>query len=107
VFKYKGIQVAPAELEGILNTHPQIKESAIVGIPEEQSGELPRAYVVADKSKISGEEIAAWLAERVAPYKQLRGGVVFVDELPKSAIGKILRRELRDAARKEARTSKL
>jgi 4-coumarate--CoA ligase len=56
---------------------------------------------------VSGEEIAAWLAEKVAPYKQLRGGVVFIDELPKSAIGKILRRELRDTARKENKTAKL
>ncbi|KIW05098.1 uncharacterized protein PV09_03655 [Verruconis gallopava] len=107
VFKYKGQQVAPAELEGILNTHPHVKESAVVGVPDAQSGEVPRAYVVADKSSVSGEEIATWLAQRVAPYKQLRGGVVFVDELPKSAIGKILRRELRDAARKEPKTSKL
>jgi 4-coumarate--CoA ligase len=107
IFKYKGLQVAPAELEGLLDTHPLIQEAAIVGIPTPGDGELPRAYVVADPSKISADEIKKFVADRVAPYKQLRGGVVFVDELPKSAIGKILRRQLREEAKKEMRTSKL
>ena len=101
------MQVAPAELEGILNTHPKIKESAIIGLPDVQSGDLPCAFVVADESEITGEEIKSWLADRVAPYKQLRGGVVFVKELPKTAIGKILRRELREAAKAKMKTSKL
>lgn len=101
------MQVAPSELEGILNTHPEIDEAAVIDVPDIQSGGLPRAYVVADRSKVNEEQIKAWLVERVAPYKQLRGGVIFVDALPKSAIGKILRRELRDSARTEMRTSKL
>jgi 4-coumarate--CoA ligase len=76
-------------------------------LPKQGEGELPRAYVVADPSKISEEEIKAFVASRAAPYKQLRGGVVFVQELPKNAIGKILRRELREQAKAEMRTSKL
>ena len=62
---------------------------------------------MADPSKISEDVIKQFVLDRLAPYKQLRGGVVFVDELPKSAIGKILRRELREHARVEMRTSKL
>jgi 4-coumarate--CoA ligase len=63
--------------------------------------------VVADPSMIDENEIKKFVADRLAPYKQLRGGVVFVEELPKSAIGKILRRQLREEAKKEMRTSKL
>jgi len=107
IFKYKGLQIAPAELEGLLDTHPLIQEAAVVGLPKQGVGELPRAYVVADPSKISEEKIKAFVASRAAPYKQLRGGVVFVKELPKNAIGKILRRELREQAKAEVQTSKL
>jgi 4-coumarate--CoA ligase len=108
LFKYKGLQIAPAELEGVLNTHPKIGESAVVGIPLEDGSEVPRAYVVADSKQISEDEIKDFIAKNLASYKQLRGGVVFVDELPKNAIGKILRRELRDIARNEMkRVSKL
>jgi 4-coumarate--CoA ligase len=107
IFKYKGLQIAPAELEGLLDTHPLIQEAAVVGIPTPGDGELPRAYVVADPSKISEDEIKKFVADRMAPYKQLRAGVVFVKELPKSAVGKILRRQLREEAKQERRTSKL
>lgn len=54
-----------------------------------------------DRSKVSEEEVKRYVADRLAPYKQLRGGVAFVDEIPKNAIGKMLRRELRDRAKKE------
>lgn len=108
IFKYKGLQVAPAELEAFLITHPHIQEAAVVGIPEVGAGELPRAYVVADPKKVSEEEIKKFVADNKASYKQLRGGVVYMQELPKSAIGKILRRELRDQAKAEVgRPSKL
>ena len=76
----------------------------MVGVPapDDPGTDLPRAYVVAnDTSKISEDEVKKYIADRLAPYKQLRGGVVFVDELPKNAIGKFLRRELRDRAKKE------
>lgn len=103
LIKYKGLQIAPAELEQLLNTHPLIRESAVIGVPanDDTSSEIPRAYVVADPTKISGEEIKAFVRGRLAPYKQLRGGVVFVDNIPKSPIGKILRRELRDTVKTE------
>lgn len=60
-----------------------------------------RAYVVADPTQVSAKEIQDWVAEQVASYKRLRGGVVFIKAIPKSAAGKILRRELRDLAKKE------
>ncbi|KIW95429.1 uncharacterized protein Z519_04013 [Cladophialophora bantiana CBS 173.52] len=103
LLKYKGLQVAPAEIENLLFTHPKIQEAAVVGInmPDDPGTDLPRAYVVADPSQITEEEIKEFVKQRLAPYKQLRGGVVFVKELPKNAVGKYLRRELRDRAKKE------
>lgn len=104
LLKYKGLQVAPAELEGILFTHPQIREAAVVGVPapSDPGTDWPRAYVVpVEGEKLSEEEVQKFVKERVAPYKQLRGGVVFIDEIPKNAIGKFLRRELRERAKRE------
>ncbi|OAL26604.1 hypothetical protein AYO20_10028 [Fonsecaea nubica] len=103
LLKYKGLQVAPAEIENLLFTHPKIQEAAVVGVnmPDDPGTDLPRAYVVADPKEISEEEIKDFVKQRLAPYKQLRGGVVFVKELPKNAIGKYLRRELRDRAKRE------
>lgn len=70
--------------------------------PDDPGTDLPRAYVVPTESeKISAEEVKKFVSERLAPYKQLRGGVVFVDEIPKNAIGKMLRRELRERAKVE------
>ena len=78
-----------------------------MGIPDLSEGgagignEVPRAYAVADPNEVSEGDIVQFVKERVASYKQLRGGVRFVDELPKNAIGKFLRRELRDRAKAE------
>ena len=70
--------------------------------PDDPGTDWPRAYVVAvDRGGISEEDVKAWVRERLAPYKQLRGGVSFLDELPRNAIGKFLRRELRERAKKE------
>jgi 4-coumarate--CoA ligase len=93
LIKYKGLQVAPAELEGVLLSHPSILDAAVIGV-EQDGTEVPRAFVVIGK-KISEKEIKAFVKSRVAGYKQLRGGVVFVDAIPKNASGKILRKELR------------
>lgn len=104
LLKYKGLQVAPAEIENLLFTHPKIREAAVVGVPapEDPGTDLPRAYVVpVQPGAISEAEVKAWVADHLAPYKQLRGGVKFVDEIPKNAIGKFLRRELRDRAKSE------
>lgn len=109
LIKVKGFQVAPAELEALLLTHDQIVDAAVIQIPDDESGELPRAYVVLkDGSKATDEtrkEIYEFVKERVVPYKRLDGGILFIDTIPKSASGKILRRELRDALKKEMAAS--
>jgi 4-coumarate--CoA ligase len=105
LIKYKGFQVAPAELEGKLMDHPAINDVAVIGIQDdEQHTEVPRAYVVASNGKNTekdAEEITKWLGEKVANHKRLRGGVRFIDEIPKSASGKILRRLLKDKVKQE------
>jgi acyl-CoA synthetase (AMP-forming)/AMP-acid ligase II len=94
LIKYKGYQVAPAELEAVLVEHPAVAEAAVVGRPDEEAGEVPKAFV-ALAGEATEEEIMAFVAERVAPYKKLRALEV-VDEIPKSPSGKILRRVLNE-----------
>ena len=96
LIKYKGFQVAPAELEALLLTHPSVADAAVIGRPDEEAGEIPVGFVVLRPDHQATEsEIREFVAEQVATYKQL-GRVVFVDSVPKSASGKILRRILRD-----------
>ncbi|CAH1791306.1 unnamed protein product [Owenia fusiformis] len=98
LIKYKGYQVAPAELERVLQGYPGVSEAAVIGIPDTLAGELPRAYVVLmkqAKGNVTGEDLIQHTKDQVAPYKQLRGGIQFVEELPKNATGKILRRVLK------------
>jgi acyl-CoA synthetase (AMP-forming)/AMP-acid ligase II len=97
LIKYKGYQVAPAELEALLLSHPAVADAAVVPVPHEEGGEAPKACVVA-AGELDADELMAWVAERVAPYKRIRA-VELVDEIPKSASGKILRRLLRDRPR--------
>lgn len=92
LIKYKGYQVAPAELEALLVSHEAIADAAVIPSPLEEAGEIPKAFVVL-KSEISPEEIMAWVAERVAPHKKIRL-LDIVAEIPKAASGKILRRVL-------------
>ena len=96
LIKYKGFQVPPAELEALLLTHPAIADAAVVGLPDDEAGEIPVAHVVLKPgATATPEEIQAFVGERVAHYKQVRQ--VHIDEsIPKSASGKILRRLLRD-----------
>ncbi|KAG7007251.1 4-coumarate--coA ligase 1 [Physcia stellaris] len=106
LIKYKGFQVAPAELEGLLVSHPKINDVAIVGVyDKEQATEVPRAYIVprpgVEGNKATVDDIIAWLQGKVANHKRLRGGVRFVEEIPKSASGKILRRLLKIRAQEE------
>ncbi|KAH7090658.1 4-coumarate-CoA ligase-like protein [Paraphoma chrysanthemicola] len=102
LIKYKGLQVAPAELEALLLNHPDIMDAAVIGIEiEHGTSEVPRAYVVADAKKISGQQIIEYVKSHVASHKQLRGGVVFLDAIPKSPSGKILRKDLRVLAKRE------
>lgn len=90
-------QVPPAELEALLISHPDIADAAVVGVPDPEAGELPKAFVVRKTdASITEDEIMEFVEENAAPYKKLRGGVEFVDTVPKSQSGKILRRELRD-----------
>jgi acyl-CoA synthetase (AMP-forming)/AMP-acid ligase II len=92
LIKYKGLQIAPAELEAVLISHPAIADAAVVRVPDEEAGEVPKAFVVAT-AELSAQEVMDHVAERVAPYKRLRQ-VEFIDELPRSLSGKILRRVL-------------
>lgn len=97
LIKYKGFQVPPAELESILLTHPAIKDTAVVGYPDELAGELPLAFVVKQSGvNISSREVIQYVNERVSSHKRLRAGVRFIDAIPKNPSGKILRRELRN-----------
>jgi len=106
LIKYKGFQVPPAELEGLLLSHPSIEDVAVVGVYDKaQATEVPRAYVVVAKgvaeSKKTEEEIVGWVRGKVAGHKRLRGGVRFVNEIPKSVSGKILRRVLKMRVKEE------
>ena len=107
LIKYKGFQVPPAELEGLLNSYPKIGDVAVIGVYDKaKATEVPRAYVVLMPGVIAGSEttkdIELWLQAKVASHKRLRGGVRYVDVIPKSASGKILRRVLKDRAKVEA-----
>jgi len=93
LIKVKGFQVAPAELEALLYTHPRIADAAVIGRADERAGEVPVAYVVA-RERLDAEELKAWVAQRVGEHKQL-GDIVFCESIPKSPSGKILRRLLR------------
>jgi acyl-CoA synthetase (AMP-forming)/AMP-acid ligase II len=96
LIKYKGMQVPPAELEALLLTHPAIADAAVVPLKDEDCGEIPRAFVVL-KAPATAEELMDYVAQRVAPYKKIRR-LEFIDAIPKSPSGKILRRLLRDVA---------
>jgi acyl-CoA synthetase (AMP-forming)/AMP-acid ligase II len=97
LIKYKGLQVAPAELEAVLLVHPAVLDAAVVRSPDEEAGEVPKAFVVlkpdAAARTVTADALMAFVAERVAPHKRVRR-VEFVDQIPKSASGKILRRLL-------------
>ncbi|MBJ8496234.1 AMP-binding protein [Acinetobacter oleivorans] len=95
LIKYKGYQVPPAELEALLLTHPAIADVAVVAHPDENAGEIPRAFIVLQpNSNVNKNEIMAFVATKVAPHKRIRI-VDFIEAIPKSQSGKILRKELR------------
>lgn len=99
------MQVAPAELEAHLLSHPDILDAAVIGVDFEHT-EAPRAYVVADRSRVSEDQIKAFVKEHMATHKQLRGGVVFIDAIPKGPSEKILRKDLRAIAKAETGQTK-
>ncbi|MGW2018466.1 4-coumarate--CoA ligase family protein [Streptomyces sp. NPDC001927] len=97
LIKYKGFQVAPAELEALLLTHESIADAAVIGVTDEDGNEIPKAYVVRQPGAdgLGAEDVMAYVAGKVSPYKKVRR-VEFIDGVPRAASGKILRRELRD-----------
>ncbi|GGJ31687.1 4-coumarate--CoA ligase family protein [Streptomyces brasiliensis] len=99
LIKYKGFQVAPAELEALLLTHPGIADAAVIGVYNDDHNEVPHAYVVRQPTAdgLTEDEVMTYVAERVAPYKRVRQ-VTFTDGVPRAASGKILRRRLRGRA---------
>ncbi len=96
LIKYKAFQVAPAELEDVIQSHPSVLDAAVIGAPDEAAGEIPMAFVVKKTgTTLDAGELMQYVAARVAPYKKIRA-VEFVTEIPKSSAGKILRRVLKD-----------
>ncbi|MFJ8951665.1 4-coumarate--CoA ligase family protein [Streptomyces sp. NPDC102340] len=96
LIKYKGFQVAPADLEAVLLAHEGIADAAVIGVLDEDGNEVPKAFVVRADPALGAEDVKAYVAERVAPYKKIRR-VAFIDGVPRAASGKILRRELRES----------
>ena len=106
LIKVRGFQVAPPELEGFLLEDDRIVDCAVIGLkaPPGSDAELPRAYIVRRTgTNIREQEVESLITKNLASYKALTGGVVFVDEIPKSASGKILKRILRVEAEKESK----
>jgi acyl-coenzyme A synthetase/AMP-(fatty) acid ligase len=107
MIKVKGIGVAPAELEDLLLGHPKVEDVAVMGVKDDYSGELPKAYVV-PKAGVEGDkqleaELKQYVKERKVRHKHVDGGIDFVPVIPKSASGKILRRVLRDQSNKASK----
>jgi len=95
LIKFKGFQVAPAELEALLITHPKIADVAVIGVPDDEAGEIPKAFVTTPPGEtITLEEIQALVSEHLVSYKQIKQFEV-IEAIPKSASGKILRKDLR------------
>lgn len=94
MIKYKGYQVAPAELEAVLIEHPAVLDAAVIPKPDPEAGEVPKAFILLrPEAQVSANELLRFVEERVAPYKKIRD-IKFVDTIPKTLSGKILRRDL-------------
>ncbi|KAL0851121.1 hypothetical protein ABMA28_006988 [Loxostege sticticalis] len=104
LIKYKAWQVAPSELEALILQHPKVKDVGVIGKPDQLAGELPTAFVVKKSEDLTEKEIIDFVASKVSPWKHLRGGVRFIDEVPKNGSGKILRRMLRDVLKENPRS---
>lgn len=108
LIKVRAFQVAPAEIEGVLLSHPGILDAAVIGLQKKDDPqvELPRAYVVRkpgpENASLDEEAVKAFCSARLAKYKELTGGVVFLDAIPRNATGKVLKRVLRDMAKAES-----
>jgi acyl-coenzyme A synthetase/AMP-(fatty) acid ligase len=107
-YRSDGYPVPPAELEGVLIGHKEVADACVIGVEDQaKATEVPRAYVVlregVEASEAKAQELVEWVATQVAPHKKLRGGMRFVDQVPKSPSGKVLRRVMREQAKKEQR----
>ena len=103
LIKYKGFQVPPAELEGLMLEHPAVADAAVIGKPDVEAGEVPKAFVVRKQgTEVSGDDLMGFVAEKVATFKQVRD-VEFVDAIPKNPSGKILRRVLIEQEREKGK----
>ena len=104
MIKYKGFGIAPAEIEALLLEHPGVADAAVIGKPDAEAGEVPKAFVVrrADHAQLTAEAVADFVRSRLAGYKTVRE-VEFVDAIPKTASGKILRRVLKEQEAHKAR----
>ncbi|RZC35101.1 AMP-binding domain containing protein [Asbolus verrucosus] len=97
IINYKGFQVSPAELENLLIQHPAVKDAGVIGIPKEGVGEVPLAFIVKQpNTNVTEDEIVHYIEENISVQKRLYGGVKFIEEIPKSPSGKILRRKLKE-----------
>jgi len=106
VIKYKGYTIAPFELEALLMKHDAVMDVAVIGKPDEEAGEIPKAYIVLKpeyKGRIAEEGIIEWVRERISGYKRVRE-VEFVEELPRTPAGKLLRRLLREKEMEKSKT---
>ena len=101
LIKYKGFQVAPAELEALIVNHPKVADVAVIGVPDEEAGELPKAFIVPASDDFDEDELKDWVAGQVSPQKKVRL-IEQIDEIPKAASGKILRRVLVEREREGA-----
>lgn len=96
LIKVNANQVAPAELEALLRNHPAIADAVVIGVSHPSCGEVPRAFVVLRKgSSVAAEKLQEFVAGHVARHKQITGGIFFLDSIPKTATGKILRKDVR------------
>ena len=95
MIKVKGYQVAPTELEDEIREAPGVADVAVIGVKDDRAGEVPKAFIVPTSKDVTEESIQEFLNARLAKYKQLKGGIVFLEALPKTPTGKILRKELR------------
>ncbi|RZC40667.1 AMP-binding domain containing protein [Asbolus verrucosus] len=99
IINYKGFQVSPAELENLLIQHPAVKDAGVIGIPKEGVGEVPLAFIVKQpNTNVTEDEIVHYIEENISVQKRLYGGVKFIEEIPKTSSGKILRRKLKELA---------
>jgi len=95
LIKVKGLQVAPAELENLIRSMDSVSDVAVIGVPDERAGEVPRAFIVRNNDSLEAAHVQEFVASNLSKHKHLVGGVEFISAIPKSAAGKILRKDLK------------